>query len=122
MVSCKAVANVTHSKYGTWARAIQGTSGYVTTIAQTMVTQMTKISMLASKLFRRPNCNGVNAKFAAKFNAKGMSAIRGSTPSATKPNAAVNETKMMRYSTVHTGPKTPGGGAQEGLRNCEYHE
>jgi len=62
IVNCKQVANVPHSAYGIFARAIHGAKGYTAPIAQSNVPRVKRISIDARKLFLRPNCSGVKRK------------------------------------------------------------
>lgn len=75
MLNCKAVAILTHIKYGTKAILTIFACGQIATIAQTIVISTSKITTKAKALFFKPNWTGVNKKLKIKFNQNGKATI-----------------------------------------------
>jgi hypothetical protein len=86
-------------------------------IAQIIVPRTIRISIDANGKFRNPNCIGVNARFAMILIINGSTTINGSRddPVNARINTAPNDTNIITYNTLHTGPNIHDGGAHVGF-------
>lgn len=89
-------------------------------ISHTNVAKISRISNDANKLFLRPNCKGEKAKLKIKFRMNGNKTKKAILPLKNKNPTYPNDTAMMIYKTVQTGPNNHDGGAQDGLINRWY--
>ena len=80
------------------------------TSAHTSVTSTNNISAVASQLFRRPNCTGVNKALKTKFNPKGNTTQNEMRFCKNKYATYPYDTAISAYKTVHTGPNNQLGG------------
>ena len=105
-------AKLTHKRYGTISNAAKRLIRQNATIMATMSASRTRISTAA----RAPRCQAKNnhdqSALAASCAPKRVSAALFGPGERHTSHAA---TPISAYSTVHTGPNTPAGGAQAGL-------
>lgn len=70
----------------------------------------------------RPNCSGVNEKLKMRLRINGRATVNRIFFFQAMYKTLPNESAIMIYNTVQTGPKTQLGGAHEGFKSVEYHE
>lgn len=92
----------------------------MTTPAQIMVPRTSEISIAASKLFCNSNCRGVKAKLKTKFKMNGNNTKNGIPPLKYLYATYPKDIAIIKYKTLHTGPKSHEGGAHSGLINVWY--
>ena len=81
---------------------------------------MRYISTIASKLLRKPNCNGVNTRLKNKFSQKGIATLRPILPLKNIITMYILTAKIIGYKIDQTVPKTHSCGAQIGLFKDRY--
>jgi hypothetical protein len=84
-------------------------------IAQIKVARTRRMSSDASGRFMSLNCIGVKMRLKKRFKRKGSKTTKGISFWRKSIKTFPKEIAIIRYKTLHTGPKTHDGGAQTGF-------